>query len=236
LPAAAPIHRQLETYRNEQAPSPTLWLDETAAEPDGDRLRRLVDAVVAKVAGEVESQSELSWPQSGDRSECAQADRVRPGPRQRFLDWECSTWNTPSSLNDRASTGCSASATPPCGRALTRARCQGSRTLNPLVSQSGESRNQAGLAIRFAAAIEPAYGPSFDGVSRSLLASEVAAEIAPGWPGTELSTIVVVRRTIDRARRSTTAGPCRADIQNRVGARTAKTTSLGVNKNCLRLP
>jgi len=84
----------------------------------------------------------------------------------------------------------------------------------------------AGLAVsearsRYLARIRP----NLEAMARSLLAADVTVEFASGWPGgTELSTILIERRAVDRARRSTTAGPHRADLQIRIGKRPAKDT------------
>jgi len=67
--------------------------------------------------------------------------------------------------------------------------------------------------------------PNLESVARRLLGIDVTIEYSQGWPSdTDLVVTLAGRRPIDRARRTTTAGPHRADLQIRIGGRPAKDT------------
>jgi DNA replication and repair protein RecF len=67
--------------------------------------------------------------------------------------------------------------------------------------------------------------PDLESMARELLEAEVTVEYSRGWPvDLDLAPLLSHRRAADRARRTTTAGPHRADLQVRVGGRSAKDT------------
>ncbi len=64
-----------------------------------------------------------------------------------------------------------------------------------------------------------------ESTAQSLLESEVVIEYTRGWSSdTQLSAVLAERRAVDRARRATTAGPHRADLDIRIGGKRAKDT------------
>jgi DNA replication and repair protein RecF len=66
---------------------------------------------------------------------------------------------------------------------------------------------------------------SLQSTAKALLEADVTVGYARGWPpDLALEAVLAERRVLDRARRATTAGPHRADLDIRVGGRRAKDT------------
>ncbi len=74
--------------------------------------------------------------------------------------------------------------------------------------------------------------PFIESTARSLLNIDVTVEYFQGWlAGTDLASVLTARRPVDRARRSTTVGPHRADLAIRIaGSRARDTVSRGQQK------
>jgi DNA replication and repair protein RecF len=67
--------------------------------------------------------------------------------------------------------------------------------------------------------------PNLEATAQALLQADVTIGYSPGWPGdTSLEALLAGRRAADRARRTTTAGPHRADLHVRVRGHWARDT------------
>lgn len=173
----------------------------------------------AKVAGEaVESLAELSRRLPIQAIDPSVHKLIEEGPirRRRFIDW--GVFHVEHAFLDQ-------------WQRFHRALRQRNAALRQGADETeleawDREFESAGLAVsearsRYLDRIQP----NLEEMARSLLAADVTVEFARGWPSdSALATVLIERRAVDRLRRSTTAGPHRADLHIRVSGRSAKET------------